>query len=489
MSAIPLLTHYQACPTRLDRDRARVIAESIARTQPRLGFGREFPQLVPRELIDAPVLHLDDFSEITLPETYGPIDFLEDRARMRAGEGDYIVTAIEPVEGYEEYCRTHLNLGAVQWLRAERGIPPRHLAASCWVDRRLRRELIRTDFRYLHPHMGSFAVWALADLLHRASGRELSVIAPPPSLTRAVNDKLWFADVVSRLLGEKHVPRTVSAANFVSMAHAVRELSRDSTRLVIKLTDSVGGGGNLVLDAERFRDLPLGTTRQTLKTLLEPLEWRGECDILVGSWETEVLSAPSSQLWIPPLGSGEPRVEGLFDQVVEGREGFFVGTRPARLPRAASQRIVDMSWLLGRLLQRLGYVGRCSFDLILVGSDIDTCDIEFVECNGRWGGTSLPMTMLTRVFGDWIGRSFACLDCELPRSGERGGLRFGWLVEMLGNRLYDARNGRGDLILFNPAACVHREIGVIGLGSRYLEDPRTIERTTLDLLAHSGQAA
>jgi hypothetical protein len=59
----------------------------------------------------------------------------------------------------------------------------------------------------------------------------------------------------------------------------------------------------------------------------------------------------------------------------------------------------------------------------------------------------------------------------------------------LGDRLYDVRKGCGDLILFNPAACEHREIGVIGLGPRYLEDPRAIETTTLDLLARSGRAA
>ncbi len=333
--------------------------------------------------------------------------------------------------------------------------------------------------------MGSFAVWALADLLARSTGRHIEVIAPPPALSRMTNNKLWVADVVARLLGSDRIPRTRSVSNFSTLAWAVRELAADSKRLVIKLTDSVGGGGNLVLEAKRFQGLPLGQIRLQLKSELAPFEWHGETSLLVGCWETEVLSTPSAQIWIPPLDAGEPCTEGLFEQVIQGREGLVAGTRPAVLPADLAQEIVDSGWLVARVFQHLGYVGRCSFDLILVGPDLARCKMEFVECNARWGGTSLPMTMLNRILGDWSARPFSCFNCALedidhvalldePKGNP---IDFSEIVSRLDNVLFDPRSGRGELILYNPGSLIHRNIAILGCGDRYFRDPSLLQGT------------
>ena len=481
MSHPPILPFHQACPSPADREHAAQLAEALLSQQPRLSTPGELARYRASSLEDAPALHIDDFSDITLPEAYGSIEFLEDRARLRAGDGDLLVTRIEPALGYEEYCRSHLGLGSVRWLRANAPDPRRSLAAACWIDPKLRTALRRADFRYIHPHMGSFAVWALADLLSRTSGRFIEVIAPPPRLTRATNDKLWVADVVSRLLGSETIPKTHAASNVSTMAAVVRDLSADSKRLVIKLTDSVGGGGNLVIDSARFRNLPLGQIRLRLKSLLRRLDWRGEASLLVGCWETDVLSAPSAQIWIPPLEVGEPCTEGIFEQVIEGREGFFVGSRPARFASDLTQAIVDACWLTARVFQRLGYVGRCSFDLILVGSSLSSCKLEFVECNARWGGTSLPMTLMGRLFGRRREQLYACLECPLD-TGHTKGLppskswrSFTDLLSCLGDHLYDRRTGQGDLVLYNPGALTQAEISVVGLGRGYYDDPRYLD--------------
>jgi hypothetical protein len=483
MSHPPIRTDCPASPPRADRLRAAKLAEELRREQPALTGGVDFSHLFARSLEPGPVLHLDDFSDISLPEACGTLEFLEDRCRLRAGEGDLIATRITPADGYESYCKQRLGLGEVKWLQTSFSDARRHLAAACWIDPVMRRNLARADFRYVHPHMGSFAVWALADLLARSTGRKIEVIAPPPALSKRTNDKLWVADVVTRLLGQERIPRTRAVSNYTTLAWAVRELSADSKRLVVKLIDSVGGGGNLVLDAAHFRGLPLGRVRQLLKSAMAPFGWHGETSLLVGCWETEVLSAPSAQMWIPPLEAGEPVCEGLFDQVIQGRQGHFVGTRPARLPEDLAQEIVDACWLTATVFQHLGYVGRCSFDLILVGNDLDNCKMEFVECNARWGGTSLPMTLLNRILGDWSQRSFSCLDCSLKETGRTlpeadstsAPLRFPAIARQLDDKLFDVRTGRGELILFNPGALVHGEIGVLGLGERYFDDPSQLQ--------------
>jgi hypothetical protein len=141
-------------------------------------------------------------------------------------------------------------------------------------------------------------------------------------------------------------------------------------------------------------------------------------------------------------------VEGVFVQATIGQEGSFSGAVPANFPVDLSQRLVDHCWLLARLFQRLGYVGRCSFDLILIGDRLQDSRMEFIECNGRWGGTSLPMTLMNRLFGDFAARDFEIhifeqvvdLDC----------LSFVDLLSEFRDDLFDVRTGRGSLIFYNP---------------------------------------
>lgn len=460
-----MVSHHQAHPAPETVRRALALAEVLADETPRL---RGRPTALSeggfiRRIEDRPTLHLDDFSDISIPTCYfETLEHLEDRARVRAGEGDVVASNVEPEPGYEEYCRRSLGLGEVAWLRARTLGRRTSLALACWSDRELRETLVslfrerRLD--YIHPHMGSFAVWALAALLSAAAGRAVHVIAPPPALARAVNDKVWFSSVIRRLLGDEWIPRTEEAYNFATASVLVRELASEAERIVIKLPDSAGGGGNLVVDPAPLRRLSLGALRARLKALMQPLEWEGRRRILIGAWESDVLASPSVQLWLPPIGAGSPVVEGLFEQVLEGEQGFFVGNRPARLPKRVADRIVEAGWLVARLLQELGYVGRCSFDLLLVGPDLGRCRVEFIECNGRWGGTSLPMSLMNRLFGDWASREYRCMEHRLaPGEGDT----FVDFVHAAGETLYDTRTGRGELILFNAAGLANREIAVI----------------------------
>ena len=52
------------------------------------------------------------------------------------------------------------------------------------------------------------------------------------------------------------------------------------------------------------------------------------------------------------------------------------------------------------LFQDLGYFGRCSFDCIVTGAADGGPEVHWIECNGRWGGVSVPMTFVNRLFGN-----------------------------------------------------------------------------------------
>jgi hypothetical protein len=428
-------------------DRADTLAAELVEEVPELAIPARLRPLALSGRPDGPALHLDDLSAIARPNWAKTIDYMQDRARLRAGDGDFIATAHPPVPGFNEYCTEQLGLGNATWLVPESTAGA--LALSCLHDRRVKRALVsaaRSDrLAYVHPHLASGSVWQLAAELAQASRRPLQVVGPPPGVCAWANDKLHFARAASRLLGPSFVPRTEDACNLAALAQRAQGLGRRARFLAIKIPDSAGGGGNYVVEAARIRGRSLQEVGRVLRKLLPRAPWQQSDRLLVGCWETDVLAAPSAQLWLPSIDDGPPLVEGVFLQDVAGEAGVFSGTRPADLEPALLNDIALRSWLLGRLFQRLGYVGRCSFDTILVGRTAASARVKFIECNGRWGGTSLPMTLVNRLRGDWRASPFAVRDVRLPGL-ERAG--FSQLVEQLAGRLYDCRTGHGHLVIY-----------------------------------------
>ena len=476
MSFLPIVEHFQARPTAGQQEQVERFARHLRRRED-LFSGSHDRRLVVERLEDGPTLHLDDLSDIPLLDRAYDVTFMQERARLRADDGDFVATCTSVDEHYQSYCRERLGLGVPEGLQPVPHADPLNVAQACWQDRHVRSTLVRalrTDrLRYIHPHMGTLSVWELGVLLHKASRRPVKIIAPPPGLTRFVNDKLEFAEVVRGLLGEHFVPRTEEAANFAVLAARVSELAVSSQFIGIKLPNSAGGGGNLVIDAARFRGISLHAIRDLLSKLLERLDWHGERRLLVDSWETEVLCAPSAQFWIPPEADGLPVTEGLFEQLIEGEEGMFMGSRPVRVSQDMQQEIVDRSWLLARLFQRLGYVGRCSLDMLLVGKRIEESRLEFIECNGRWGGTSLPMTLMNRLFGDWQSRPYAARETRVAGLNR---LEFADLLGHFEEDLFDVRTGKGTLILYNPGRMqAHSGINVIAMAPTWDEAASELE--------------
>ena len=468
---LPIISHHRASCSEGELRSVERLAEALVREEPRLTPSETFRSLIPDRLSPGPTLHLDDLSGISRFGRDRDDSFFEDRARFRAGGGDFVATCGPRSDLFQEYCEKRLGLGDVEWLHPTPRRDPLSVAAACWTDREVRRTLVRAmrsdALSYVHPHMGCMPVWNMALLLHRSARRPLKVIAPPPDLTRLVNDKVWFTRTVSRLLGPDMTPRSAEAGNFATLAIATKHLAGGSGKLVVKVPSAAGGAGNLVFDARRFRGLSLGEVRRELRARLEGFAWDGAHHLLVSSWESDVLRTPSTQLWIPPEADGLPVVEGLFEQIIEGREGYFLGSRLADLPDALRDACVDRSWLLARLFQRLGYVGRCSFDLLVTGEDLNSGRVVFIECNGRWGGTSGPMTLMNRLFGDWKTHPYATREVIVP-GFER--VRFGQLLEEFQDELFDARTGRGRLIFYNPGGITVRPgVDVLALGRTWEE--------------------
>ena len=451
---IPIIPAFEPQISRRQQLRAEALARSVLREQPQLESGHDtYRRLVLDSPIgDEPSLQLDDFSEIPVIGASDNSQYMQQRARLRAVDGDYVAQSQIIEKGFSDYCQYTLGLGKVTWLYpATEPRLPRQIAFECWQDRRIRYELIqavrRHGLRYIHPHISTLHVWELGALLCRATRRPIRIIGPTPALARWANNKIEFTRTAARLFGKRCVPHTENAYNFAMLSKTVANLAPLHRQLAIKYPYGTGGEGNFLIDAPRLRGLSLGEVSEYLKQLLSGHRWPKSGRILIDVWETDVLTSPSVQTWIPPKGHGIPLIEGLFEQSISGRQGNFIGSCPVDLPEPVTREIIDRSYLLAVVFQQLGYVGRCSFDLILVGRNLDNCQLKFIECNARWGGTSIPMMLINRLNLKQSGQTYSVRKVKVPGLDQ---IEFSQLHRALDTDLYDDQTGKGQFILFNP---------------------------------------
>ncbi|MDH3714400.1 MAG: hypothetical protein OET44_11200 [Gammaproteobacteria bacterium] len=405
----PIVEHLPVSLADEARTRAECLARSMLDSDPRLATIGPFGEHVHAGFSPGPCLFIEDHHAIRLFEILGNQAYSY-RTLLLARPGDLVVIGGRRSPDFERYCAQTLGFGPVEILEPALSQRVESLAARCGRDRAA-IDIIAACARShrginIVPYMGNGAVWALAGVLASRAGTPVHVCAPPPRLTRSVNDKIWFSAAVDRLLGKRAVPTVWPVSGSAVLAVRVAQLARDHASLVIKLPDSASSKGNLLLDSASVAGRPLRELRQYLLALMRRANWQKNFPVLVSAWEQPVLVSPSVHLWIPAAHLGNPLVEAIFEQKIVGTSGKFTGAVPTTLPTHWQQRLADEAALLGVLFQHLGYVGRCSFDAILVGPTLERAALHWIECNGRWGGVSLPVTLAARLFGDWQSRPF-----------------------------------------------------------------------------------
>lgn len=392
----------ETLPVRLGPDARRTVrrlAGRIRSQEPRLRNTRPFGPGVCSARLEGPALLLGDHTGVALREERG-VPELEYRMLAVSSGGDVLALSAPRCPAFEDYVAATLGFGPVEVLRPCREGWP--LWRRCMHDPAVMEALTGRADRHrrftIVPYMAHGGVWRLAAAVAAGSRARVAVAGPPPVLNQRVNDKLWFARRVRELLGPRSVPEARAAHGPAALASQVAWFARRFDRVCLKLPSSAGSEGNATLEAGPLRRMGLRALRDLLCDLVDSRSWGERFPLLVGVWEAPVFCSPSVQLWIPEEGQ-DPVVEGVFCQVLEGLAGRFVGVAPSPLPQPWLERVAAEAALLGGLLQELGYFGRCSFDALVVGSDLAAADLLWIECNGRWGGTSLPMTLVSRLAG------------------------------------------------------------------------------------------
>ncbi len=405
-------------------------------------------------------VHLDDFAAIPFLDGVSGVEHYQHRARLRARAGDFYVASTPASAGYERYCQEVLGLGAVELLAVDPAGDRLAIARACLANRALLDRLgtqARRGGVVVEPFLGTEAIWELGATVAAEAGGRVRVLAPPPPVTWIANDKANFEDLVTAVLGPGFLPRSRRSASAEALARALLELSEAGPSVALKRLRCASAMGNEVFESAALRRHGFPRVLDIVRGFLKRTGWEGDEDVLAVCWE-RATSSPSTQWWLPPPGGGEPVLGGVYEQILAGEEGVFVGSRPSGLAAELEERIVSQSGRVAAALQRLGYVGRCSFDHLVLRDG----RVVFTECNGRWGGTSTPMNLVDRLYPGgrppYQAQAFVhpgLVDTTFRR-----------LLARLGNAVLDRGSEAGRFLLYNVGPLEQfGKFDVVALGS------------------------
>ena len=125
------------------------------------------------------------------------------------------------------------------------------------------------------------------------------------------------------------------------------------------------------------------------------------------------------------------------------------------------------------LFQKLRFFGRCSLDCVLTGADQGEQRVHWIECNGRWGGVSIPMTLANRLKpGEDPG--LVIVQHVIPAGSLRTSQQ---LIELLSGLLFE-RNCKesGVLLLAPPSGDAKTATSLLALAHNQQEADELAER-------------
>lgn len=412
---------------------------------------------------DAPPvqLHLDDLSGIPFLDNVAGVERYQLRARVRARQGDMFAATVPDMPDYEAYNVDTLGLGSARFVHADGGDSPIQVARACAhgsAFEELTSIAESLGGLTIHPYMGIQGVYDLARKLQEAAAVPVNVLAPPPAVTWYANDKIHLHHLVTELLGPDYVVDTSISSTPEGLASDLLRLSSKHSMVAWKMARCASAMGNLRYVSDDIRGWTLPDAVAAASDFLAEKQWVPGDEVLTVAWEDTDCS-PSTQLWIPPLGEGEITVDGCYEQLLIGPERMFLGSVPSRLPAEVNSEMACVSIQVARVYQQMGYVGRCSFDFIRKDGHL-----RFVECNGRWGGTSTPMHLVDRVVA---GGRPAYRACDIVENSLVGA-PFSEVARRLGDSLYVPATGQGKFLVYNIGPLqTHGKFDVVALGDSY----------------------
>lgn len=369
------------------------IAERLVADEPALLGSLDFGAFVAQGTGHGPSLLVGDQTEINLFSS-APETSLDYRMSHLASAGDIVLVRKRDAD-FETYLAEHVGVENVTFLEVaptDNSCVARLSAASPVLNDGFAEIAAKSGGLTLKFYLTTGHVWRLAQTIGRAAQQVVHVCGPSPRVTTRCNDKLWFAQLTRSVLGKDAIPPTMSAYGPAATAALVSRISKTAPQVIVKVPDSAGSAGNVRVSSAQLSGKTITETREFLLDRLHATGWQDRYPVLVGVWDENVTSSPSVQMWIPKIGEGQPCADGVFEQRLLGDMAAYVGAAKSCLPEFVQCKLICDAKQFAAVLQQIGYYGRCSFDAVICADENGRDAIHWIECNGRWGGVSIPMT-------------------------------------------------------------------------------------------------
>ncbi len=268
-----------------------------------------------------------------------------------------------------------------------------------------------------------------------------------------IDTKLGFHVLVSQWLKDSDslLPRRIVCQDLEAAAAAIRWFGECGLDCLIKADDGENGVGNFLITPGLF------SSTAEVKRFIEKRSFLGSHEVIVEEFihAAEILS-PSLELFVPPMGAGEPEITYLSQQVFQG-PGDFCGVMVDRslLQEAWYPALAESGLVIAHHLQEMGYVGHFDLDAI-----IDDQNRPFLlEVNSRRTGGTHVHEFGSNYFGPDYLDELVLLSNDSLSSG--GCHTYQELHSALGDFLYPRRQADCGVIITVTSSLIDGEFGAL----------------------------
>ncbi len=377
------------------------IASKYLRNTPTLDSTDIFGAGVTQGLLPGPCIFLGEVSSLE-SQASDRIADMEYLMTLIAREGDVMLLSGTRNTEFEKYRKDELQLGEIKVIDTS-GDALSQLTSKTPVPSLQKlidylKNKFTTENINIVPFCGSPSVWALASYIASQTGLRVSVAAPAPKLCSLANDRLWFRDLARSLFGPEDIPMTKPAYGPDSLVQLIRAFAKRFSNVVVRIPDGIDIYCNVKMDSKKVMSCTDAELTSLVTGVLKDHDWDNKYPLMVEVWDTEMLSSPTVQVWVPVKGSGSPIVEGIYDRSLLSVSDRLVIAKPAAIPATNKETIVNEAIQLAYALQQLGYYGKLELEGVISGADFVNSHLHWTGCNGRWSGLTLPVALSNRLF-------------------------------------------------------------------------------------------
>jgi hypothetical protein len=389
---------------------------------------------------------------------------LGERGLFWAGDDKLVITAQPTPKEFLLHVRDVMGYHRLETLNPDR--PSLCLSEDIWRERALFREVVAfcgSDPIDLMPFASTVQFLDLVDRL-RMAGVQVNL---PESPTRA---NLWVRNHLDTKAGFRswgltlshrlrlfQIPQGFVCRDDAEVADIIHWFLDRRTKCVVKASQGAGGEGLMIFDPAIHSSDTISDTMASLRANPYFRDDQLVVEELVATDPSVAGGSPSVDVYIPPLGQGDPEILCLSGQVL-AENGEFIGVeiRHDIVPASLAHAIKEDSLSIARSMAAIGYVGPFDIDLVVAPEG----SVYMVEFNMRRTGGSHAIDIGRYLYGPDYASKVTILSANKPLA-EGGRISYPALHATLADLVYPMGSRKAGLILTNVSLLNYGSFGYV----------------------------